>query len=357
MSGLGAAPLDAHAGAGLHERAVTAFVGFGEQPADRHVECLGQRVQRPERRRDAAVLDLRKHAGRNTGRGAEVGDGQVDRLAQPPHLEADAGLERAGPRFARRRRTGPQLGIRIRFRPARWASGDAMPDRATCLGLDRSAMFLPARARKSPDRRFGIFRPGAEPPIYKFPREKKRCLGVDRRVIQRTPSRAATTPDARAFADVRHCRICSSKTARSNPSSAALLGGHARHHVRPRAGFGGLCRLRRRAPGAIKLTVRGPPRLRFRRPRSAASKRAARRSRMSCTTPTSSSPCRSADEAGRAGGARRHVANVTVVGSGRRMEIFKEVGRPDEVAERFGLDAHGRHAMRSATPAWRPNPR
>ena len=37
---------------------------------------------------------------------------------------------------------------------------------------------------------------------------------------------------------------------------------------------------------------------------------------------------------------------LTVVGSGRRMEIFKEVGRPDRVAERFGLDTMaGTHAI------------
>ena len=37
---------------------------------------------------------------------------------------------------------------------------------------------------------------------------------------------------------------------------------------------------------------------------------------------------------------------VTVVGSGRRMELFKEVGLPDEVARRFGLAAMaGTHAI------------
>lgn len=39
-------------------------------------------------------------------------------------------------------------------------------------------------------------------------------------------------------------------------------------------------------------------------------------------------------------------AGVDVVGSGRRMEIFKEVGRPDLVAERFGLaEMSGTHAI------------
>jgi methylamine---glutamate N-methyltransferase subunit A len=40
------------------------------------------------------------------------------------------------------------------------------------------------------------------------------------------------------------------------------------------------------------------------------------------------------------------VPGLTLVGSGRRMEIFKEVGRPDRVAERFGLDTMaGTHAI------------
>ncbi len=41
---------------------------------------------------------------------------------------------------------------------------------------------------------------------------------------------------------------------------------------------------------------------------------------------------------------RRKLLNkseLTVVGSGRRMEIFKEIGRPDHVAERFGLQTMG----------------
>ena len=39
-------------------------------------------------------------------------------------------------------------------------------------------------------------------------------------------------------------------------------------------------------------------------------------------------------------------AGIDVVGSGRRMEIFKEVGRPDLVAERFGLaEMSGTHAI------------
>ena len=37
---------------------------------------------------------------------------------------------------------------------------------------------------------------------------------------------------------------------------------------------------------------------------------------------------------------------LTIVGTGRRMELFKEVGRPDRVAARFGLDSMaGSHAI------------
>src|SRR5262249_8385849 len=54
--------------------------------------------------------------------------------------------------------------------------------------------------------------------------------------------------------------------------------------------------------------------------------------------------------------ARAQVARtpgVSVVGAGRRMEIFKEVGRPDQVAQRFGLatmaGSHGIGHTRMAT--------
>jgi methylamine---glutamate N-methyltransferase subunit A len=47
------------------------------------------------------------------------------------------------------------------------------------------------------------------------------------------------------------------------------------------------------------------------------------------------------------------VSGVSVVGAGRRMEIFKEVGRPDRVAQRFGLatmaGTHGIGHTRMAT--------
>jgi methylamine---glutamate N-methyltransferase subunit A len=40
------------------------------------------------------------------------------------------------------------------------------------------------------------------------------------------------------------------------------------------------------------------------------------------------------------------IPELTMVGTGRRMEIFKEVGRPDQVASRFNLDAMaGTHAI------------
>ncbi len=42
----------------------------------------------------------------------------------------------------------------------------------------------------------------------------------------------------------------------------------------------------------------------------------------------------------------REAADVEVVGRGKRMALFKEVGRPEKVAERFGLGAmHGTHAI------------
>jgi glutamate synthase domain-containing protein 1 len=105
------------------------------------------------------------------------------------------------------------------------------------------------------------------------------------------------------------------------------------------------------APGAVKLTVRGPRgsdyaaiarRLETGEPRIPY---IVRDTHLVLTVPT-------AQEAV----VRRGIAmmpELTVVGSGRRMEIFKEVGRPDHVAARFGLDTmsgtHGIGHTRMAT--------
>ena len=105
------------------------------------------------------------------------------------------------------------------------------------------------------------------------------------------------------------------------------------------------------APGAIKLTVRGPRgsdfaaivrRLEARGP---SIPYIVRDTHLVLTVPT-------AQEAV----VRRGIAmmpELSVVGSGRRMEIFKEVGRPDHVAARFGLDTmsgtHGIGHTRMAT--------
>lgn len=105
------------------------------------------------------------------------------------------------------------------------------------------------------------------------------------------------------------------------------------------------------APGAIKLTVRGPRgsdfaaivrRLEARGP---SIPYIVRDTHLVLTVPTPQEAV-----------VRRGIAmmpELTVVGSGRRMEIFKEVGRPDHVAARFGLDTmsgtHGIGHTRMAT--------
>ena len=48
-----------------------------------------------------------------------------------------------------------------------------------------------------------------------------------------------------------------------------------------------------------------------------------------------------ADREAAARQALRASPDVSIVGSGRRMELFKEVGRPDDVARRFGLNRMG----------------
>jgi len=94
------------------------------------------------------------------------------------------------------------------------------------------------------------------------------------------------------------------------------------------------------SPQTVKLTLRGPAGFDL----HALGKRldvpyVIRDTHMVATAPAASEPA-----------LRDHLARtapeVTVVGAGRRMEIFKEVGRPDRVAARFGLGAMaGTHAI------------
>ena len=74
MPGAGAAPLDDEPFAGAHEDRVAALLVAAEEGGDRHAERCREHLQRRERRRGQAVLDLRQHAGRELCRGGEVGD-------------------------------------------------------------------------------------------------------------------------------------------------------------------------------------------------------------------------------------------------------------------------------------------
>ena len=105
------------------------------------------------------------------------------------------------------------------------------------------------------------------------------------------------------------------------------------------------------APGAIKLTIRGPRGCDY----AAVVRRleaggpplphVVRDTHLVLTVPLVQEVVVRAEIAA--------MPELTVVGSGRRMEIFKEVGRPDQVAKRFGLDTmagtHGIGHTRMAT--------
>jgi len=105
------------------------------------------------------------------------------------------------------------------------------------------------------------------------------------------------------------------------------------------------------APDAIKLTVRGPGGCDFaavvRRLEAAgvAVTHVARDTHVVLTVPLRHEATARAEIAA--------APELTIVGGGRRMEIFKEVGRPDRVALRFGLDTmagtHGIGHTRMAT--------
>lgn len=104
-------------------------------------------------------------------------------------------------------------------------------------------------------------------------------------------------------------------------------------------------------PGAVKLTVRAPNGCDF----------AALVRRLECGGPPLPHVVRDTHivltvEETREPAIRAEIGNMpelTVVASGRRMEMFKEVGRPDRVAERFGLETmagtHGVGHTRMAT--------
>jgi methylamine---glutamate N-methyltransferase subunit A len=105
------------------------------------------------------------------------------------------------------------------------------------------------------------------------------------------------------------------------------------------------------APDAIKLTVRGPANCDF----------AATVRRLQADGPSLPFVVRDTHVVltvplWREAAVRAAIATMpqlTIVGTGRRMEIFKEVGRPDKVAQRFGLQSmagtHGIGHTRMAT--------
>jgi methylamine---glutamate N-methyltransferase subunit A len=105
------------------------------------------------------------------------------------------------------------------------------------------------------------------------------------------------------------------------------------------------------APGTIKLTVRGPRGCDF----AAVVRRLEQGGRTMPHVVRDTHLILTVSEE-REPAVRAEIATMqelTVVGSGRRMEIFKEVGRPDQVAKRFGLDtmtgSHGVGHTRMAT--------
>src|SRR5262245_48943480 len=97
---------------------------------------------------------------------------------------------------------------------------------------------------------------------------------------------------------------------------------------------------RAETPGTVKLTLRAPAGFDFERLLRSLNgvSHEIRDSHMVVTVPAAQ------ESAVRAEVAR--TAGVSVVSAGRRMETYKEVGRPDRVAVRFGLDTiAGTHAI------------
>jgi methylamine---glutamate N-methyltransferase subunit A len=94
------------------------------------------------------------------------------------------------------------------------------------------------------------------------------------------------------------------------------------------------------APGTVKLTVRAPKNFDFGPliERLSATTNASLPHDVRDTHAVLTVP---AEWEAAVRGEMARTAEISVVGSGQRMEIFKEVGRPDRVAQRFGLASMG----------------
>ena len=129
MPGARAAALDQQALAGGDEHCVAPLLEAAEQRRDRHAERLRQPLQRRERCRRDAVLDLRQHAERQVGGAREIGGGDAELVAEGAHLAADGDLEHVVARALQR--------VRILFAgkqclACRDVAGDAARARLAC---------------------------------------------------------------------------------------------------------------------------------------------------------------------------------------------------------------------------------
>ena len=166
VAGAGAAALDLEALPRRHEGGVALLLVAAEEGGDRHMQRRRQRLQRVERRRGHAVLDLRQHAGGELGLPGELGHGHVELLAELADLAAD-GRFRAG-RWRGSRRLVRVLELRLRLG-------------ASAFGRRRR------RAPRAPSVRFAVAFLTRRPPIASGPRA--------RRARRRTPpSRRSGSP-------------------------------------------------------------------------------------------------------------------------------------------------------------------
>ena len=98
--------------------------------------------------------------------------------------------------------------------------------------------------------------------------------------------------------------------------------------------------------GETKLTLRAPSAAAMQGDCRQDRPRLQRRQDHCCTTPMPWSASRTGRCPGCSSGWRKRRPTIEMVGRGRRMELYKEVGRPEKVAERFELAAmHGTHAI------------
>ena len=131
------------------------------------------------------------------------------------------------------------------------------------------------------------------------------------------------------------------KDARLEPELGSLLSSMLEVMCDRGPDSAGFAVYREGTPGTLKITVRGPAGFDFNGLSGRLSKSVGTEVTVQVHDTHAVIACTSDREAAVRAALAREAPELAVVGRGARMELFKEVGRPDRVARRFGLDRMG----------------